>query len=197
MPASLAIVAPLARPPSSIDGQRWRCFSSAPPAGRAVYSACPLLSYNGATVIRKRPAPSSKARCRPPAARAERRCALVSLLIRFVVTAIAVAAAVYLVPGIDVGDDAAKAVILTAVILGVINAIIRPVLKLLSLPLILLTLGLFILVVNAVCFYLAAWISRTIFDVRFSFDSIWAILFGAIIISIVSTVLNWVIPDDR
>ena len=126
-----------------------------------------------------------------------RRCALVSLLIRFAVTAIAVAAAAYLVPGIDVGDNAAKAVILTAIILGVINAFIRPVLKLLSLPLIMVTMGLFILVVNAICFYGAAWISRTIFDVRFNFDSIWAVLFGAIIISIVSTILNWVIPDDQ
>lgn len=120
-----------------------------------------------------------------------------NVLLRFVVTAIAVAAAVYLVPGIEVGDNAAKAVILTAIILGIINAIIRPVLKLFSLPLILLTLGLFILVVNAICFYLAAWISRSIFDVRFSFDSIWAALFGAIIISVVSTVLNWVLTDDR
>lgn len=120
-----------------------------------------------------------------------------SLLIRFIVTAISVAAAAYLVPGIDVGDNAAKAVILTAVILGVINAFIRPLLKLLSLPLILMTLGLFILVVNAVCFYLAAWISRTIFDVRFNFDSIWAVLLGAIVISVVSTVLNWILPDDK
>ena len=120
-----------------------------------------------------------------------------SLLIRFVVTAIAVAAAAYLVPGIDVGDDAAKAVILTAIILGLINAFIRPILKLFSLPLIALTLGLFIFVINAICFYAAAWISRTIFDVRFNFDSIWAVLLGAIVISIVSTILNWVIPDDR
>ncbi len=120
-----------------------------------------------------------------------------NLLIRFIVTAIAVAAAAYLVPGIDVGDNAAKAVILTAIILGIVNAFIRPLLKLLSMPLILLTLGLFVLVVNAVCFYLAAWVSRTIFDVEFSFDTIWAVLFGAIIISIVSTVLNWFLPDDR
>jgi putative membrane protein len=119
------------------------------------------------------------------------------LLIRFIVTAIAVAAAVYLVPGIDVGDNATKAVILTATILGIVNAFIRPLLKLLSLPIIMMTLGLFILVVNAVCFYLAAWISRTIFDVEFSFDDIWAVLFGAIIISIVSTVINWFVPDDK
>jgi putative membrane protein len=119
------------------------------------------------------------------------------LLIRFIVTAIAVAAAVYLVPGIDVGDNATKAVILTAIILGIVNAFIRPLLKLLSLPIIMMTLGLFILVVNAVCFYLAAWISRTIFDVEFSFDDIWAVLFGAIIISIVSTVINWFVPDDK
>jgi putative membrane protein len=121
----------------------------------------------------------------------------VSLLIRFVVTAIAVAAAAYIVPGIDVGDDAAKAVILTAIILGVINAFIKPILKLLSLPLIALTLGLFIFVVNAICLYLAAWITRSIFDVTFNFDSIWAVLLGAIVISVVSTILNWVLPDDR
>ncbi len=120
-----------------------------------------------------------------------------SLIIRFIVTAIAVAAAVYVVPGIDVGDNATKAVILTAIILGIINAFIRPILKLLSLPLILVTLGLFVLVVNAVCFYLAAWISRSIFDVRFTFDSVWAVLLGAIIISIVSTVINWFLPDEK
>ncbi|MCA9860235.1 MAG: phage holin family protein [Thermomicrobiales bacterium] len=119
-----------------------------------------------------------------------------SILIRFVVTAIAVAAAAYLVPGIEVGDNAAKAVILTAVILGIINAVIRPVLKLLSLPLILVTLGLFVLVVNAICFFLAAWVSRSIFDVQFEFDGIWPILLGAIVISIVSTVLNWILPDN-
>jgi putative membrane protein len=120
-----------------------------------------------------------------------------NLLIRFIVTAIAVAVAVYVVPGIDVGDSAAKAVVLTAIILGLVNAFIRPIMKLLSLPLIAMTLGLFIFVVNAICFYLAAWISRTIFDVRFNFDSIWAVLLGAIVISIVSTVINWVLPDDN
>ncbi len=119
-----------------------------------------------------------------------------NLLIRFVVVAIAVAAAVYLVPGIEVGDDAAKAVILTAIILGLVNTFIRPLLKLLSLPIIMLTLGLFILVVNAICFYLSAWISRSIFDVEFTFDTIWSVLLGAIIISVVSTVLNWFLPDD-
>lgn len=155
----------------------------------AVETAAP---YNGDHV--RRP---SRAACDGRLARSCRGKVAVNLLIRFVVTAIAVAAAAYLVPGIDVGDNAAKAVILTAIILGVINAFIRPLLKLLSLPLILMTLGLFILVVNAVCFYLAAWISRTIFDVRFNFDSVWAVLFGAIIISIVSTVLNWVLPDDK
>lgn len=118
------------------------------------------------------------------------------LLVRFFVIALAVAAAAYLVPGIDVGDNAAKAVVLTAIILGLINAFIRPLLKLLSFPLIMLTLGLFILVVNAVCFYLSAWISRSIFDVTFNFDSVWAVLLGAIIISVVSTVLNWFLPDD-
>jgi putative membrane protein len=121
----------------------------------------------------------------------------VSLLIRFTVTAIAVAAAAYIVPGIDTGDDSAKAVILTAIILGVINAFIRPILKLLSLPLIAVTLGLFIFVVNAICLYLAAWITRSIFDVTFNFDSIWTVLLAAVVISVVSTVLNWVIPDDR
>lgn len=155
----------------------------------------PLLSYNAVTVVRDLRRRARLSGSGPN--RTEGGGTLVNLLIRFVVTAIAVAAAAYLVPGIDVGDNAAKAVILTAIILGVINAFIRPLLKLLSLPLIMMTLGLFILVVNAVCFYLAAWISRTIFDVRFNFDSIWAVLFGAIIISIVSTILNWVLPDDR
>lgn len=120
-----------------------------------------------------------------------------SLLIRLGVTAIAVAAAVYLIPGIQVGSDAVKAVVLTAIVLGLVNAFIKPLLKLFSLPLMAMTLGLFIFVVNAICLYLAAWISRTIFDVQFSFDNIWAVLLGAIVISVVSTVLNWVLPDGR
>lgn len=149
--------------------------------------------------VRWQGAPGADRRARRPRRRApaEGGCYPVNLLIRFVVTAIAVAAAVYVVPGIDVGDNAVKAVVLTAIILGLINTFIRPLLKLLSLPLILLTLGLFTLVVNAICFWLSAWISRSIFDVKFDFDGIWPVLLGAIIISIVSTVLSWVLPDDR
>lgn len=122
---------------------------------------------------------------------------MVSLLIRFAVTAIAVGAAVNLVPGIHVGDQAAKAVVLTAVILGIINAIVRPVLRFFSFPLILITLGLFILVINTICLYLAVLVSRSIFGTQITFEGIWPAILGAIVISIVSTILNWVLPDGR
>lgn len=122
---------------------------------------------------------------------------MVSLLIRFVVTAIAVGAAVNLVPGINVGDHATKAVVLTAVILGIINAIVRPVLRFFSFPLILITLGLFILVINTICLYLAVLVSRSVFGVSITFDGVWPAILGAIVISIVSTIFNWVLPGDR
>ena len=83
-----------------------------------------------------------------------------------------------------------------AVILGLVNAIIRPLLKLLTCPLIILTLGLFVLVINALTLWLASSIANW-FGVGFYVNSFWAALAGSVIVSIVSVIANILLGDDK
>jgi putative membrane protein len=116
-------------------------------------------------------------------------------IIRWFITAIAVAVAAWITPGITLEGNGVVAVIITALILGLVNALIRPILKLLSCGLIVVTLGLFTLVINAICLWLASWISVDLFHIGFNVNSWWAALIGSIIISIVSFLLSFLLPD--
>jgi putative membrane protein len=78
----------------------------------------------------------------------------------------------------------------TAIILGLVNAAIRPVLKLLSCPLIILTLGFFVLVINGITLWLASSIAVRWFHVGFYVDGFWAAFLGALIVSILSVILT-------
>ncbi len=123
---------------------------------------------------------------------------VVKLLIRWVIAAAALLVAAMIVPGIRIeGTSAWVAVLVMAVILGFANAIIRPVLTLLSCGCIVLTLGLFIFVVNAVTLWIASWITVNWFGVGFYVDGLWPALLGALIVSIVSFLLSVLIPGDR
>jgi putative membrane protein len=118
------------------------------------------------------------------------------LLIRWIVIAIALAAAVYLVPGIRVvGETGWISVLLAAAVVGFVNAIIRPVLKFLSCPLIVLTLGLFTLVINALCLMIASWLTLNVFGVGIAVDGFLPALIGSIVISVVSFLLNLLVRD--
>jgi putative membrane protein len=83
-----------------------------------------------------------------------------------------------------------------AVILGLVNAIVRPLLKLLTCPLILLTLGLFVLVINGVTLLLASSIAVNWFDVGFYVDGFWPAFLGALIVSIVTVILSALVRED-
>ncbi len=117
------------------------------------------------------------------------------LLIRWIVTSLSLFVAAELVPGIRVGHDAWSAYIVMAVILGLINATVRPILKLLSCPLIILTLGLFSLVINAIAFLLASSIAVNWFHVAFHVDGFMPAFLGSLIVSIVSLVLTLLIRE--
>ena len=119
------------------------------------------------------------------------------LLIRWLITSIAVACAVLLVPGITTipGSSPWFAIILTAAILGFINAIIRPILTFLSCGCIIATLGLFILVINAATLWMAGWVSTNWFHTGFTIDGFWPAFWGAIVISVVSFLLSIFLPD--
>jgi putative membrane protein len=119
------------------------------------------------------------------------------LLIRWAISALSLFAAAWLVTGIHVDDSRGWIVYAAmAVILSLVNALIRPLLKLLTCPLILLTLGLFTLVVNAVSLLAASSIANNVFKVGFYIDGFWPAFWGAIIVSVVSIVLNAVIRDE-
>ncbi|MBX5489809.1 MAG: phage holin family protein [Chloroflexi bacterium] len=120
------------------------------------------------------------------------------LIVRWLITAIALVIAAWLIPGIRVQDQNAwVAVAVMAAVLGLVNAFVRPLLTFLSCPLILLTLGLFLLVINAATLGLASWLAVNLFGVGFYIDGFWSALFGSIVVSIVSFVLSLVLPDER
>lgn len=104
-------------------------------------------------------------------------------LISWVVSAVAIAIAAYILPGITVSG--VVAVILLALVLGIINTFIKPVLKVLTLPLTIMTLGLFSLVLNTLLIMLAAAIVPGVDIANFW----WALLFG-ILISLITAVLE-------
>ena len=111
-------------------------------------------------------------------------------LVRLIVNAAAVFLASRLVPGIALSS--AGAAIAAGVILGFVNAIIRPLLILLTLPFTILTLGLFIFVVNAICLALAAWLVP-----GFTISGFGAAFVGALVITLVSWLLNALVADDK
>jgi len=111
-------------------------------------------------------------------------------LIRLLLNALAIAVAAYLVPGVVLTGPGPA--ILASIILGFVNAIVRPVLIILTLPFTLLTLGLFIFVVNAICFALTAALVP-----GFDLSGFWAAFFGALLVTIVSWVLNGLLADIR
>jgi putative membrane protein len=120
--------------------------------------------------------------------------------LRWLITSIAVATAVLVVPGIQhtgaSGGSTLIAIIVTAAILGLMNAIVRPILTFLSCGCIVATLGLFLLVVNAVVLWLSAWISYNWFHTGFYIDGFWPAFWGAIVISVVSFLLSIFLPDS-
>jgi len=120
-----------------------------------------------------------------------RRRGLYGLFLRFAVTALAVFVATSIVPGIEV--QTLSAGIAAVLVLSILNALIRPILYILSLPFIVVTLGLFTVVVNALLLQLVAWMVK-----GFVVQGFWASIFGALLISIVSTILNlWVSDQGR
>lgn len=120
---------------------------------------------------------------------------MIRFLIRLVVNAVAIWAAVQLVPGLNyVGSP--TSLLIVALVFGVVNALVRPLLLLLTCPFIILTLGLFVLVVNTIMLSLTVWLS-SIWDLGLTSTGFWATFLGALVISIVSSVINLLIKDDN
>jgi len=115
---------------------------------------------------------------------------LLALAIRLGVNAAALWAASDIVSGFQI--DGWPSLLATAAIFGVVNALITPVVKLIGCPLSLLTLGLFSLVINAGMLALTVWIAQR-FDVNVALDGFGAAFFAALVVSVVSWVLNIIV----
>lgn len=115
-----------------------------------------------------------------------------------VVNALALAAAAWLLDGITLtgraSEDRLITLVLVALIFGVINAVVRPIVKTLSLPFIILTLGLLIFVINALMLLLTSWISDQV-GLGFDVDGFWTAVLGAVIVMVATWVLELALPD--
>ncbi len=110
------------------------------------------------------------------------------LLVRLIINAAALFVAVQLIPGMHFVGGLGK-LLLVALVFGLVNAVVRPVLTLLSCPLIVVTLGLFLLVINALMLGLTSWLSSRL-NLGFQVDGFWPALLGGLIIGLVSTALT-------
>ena len=121
-----------------------------------------------------------------------------NFIIRWIVTAVAVGVAVWIVPGISaVGSNATIAIAALALVLSLINVSLKPILQLLSMPITVLTLGIFYLVVNALLLELAAWAAGGIFGSGIAIDGFGSAFLGSIVISIVSAIANGIVGNDN
>jgi putative membrane protein len=119
-------------------------------------------------------------------------------LLRILANAAALAVATFLLSGITLTSDTMGSKTITllvvALIFGIVNAIVKPILAFFSIPLLLLTLGLFLLVINACMLLLTSWLAGK-FGLGFEVDGFWVAMIGAIIVSIVSFLVNAFLPD--
>ena len=116
-------------------------------------------------------------------------------LVRLLVNAAALWAATRLVPGVTYAGDLAP-FLGVALVFGVVNAFIAPVAKILTFPLILVTLGLFALVVNGLMLWLTSSLAGAL-GLGFHVRGFWAAFWGALVVSLVSTMLSLLVSDSR
>ncbi|WP_329572236.1 phage holin family protein [Streptomyces sp. NBC_01361] len=123
-----------------------------------------------------------------------------NFVVKTIANAGALAVAVWLLDKITLtGDSTGKKIgtlIIVALLFGLVNLLVKPIVKLLTFPLFILTLGLITLVVNALMLLLTSWLAGQ-FNQSFHVEGFWTAVLGGLIISVVSWALNVVLPDDK
>jgi putative membrane protein len=119
---------------------------------------------------------------------------MMRLILRWAINAVALWVAITYIPGIH-AQGGWMSLLGLAVIFGFVNALFRPLLKFLTCPLIILTLGLFILLINTLLFWLSGLIGQYL-GVGFTVDGFWPAFFGSLVVSLVSMVLTMLVKDD-
>jgi putative membrane protein len=118
---------------------------------------------------------------------------IVPFLVRLLVNAAALWVATRVVPGVTFAGGWLP-LLAVAVVFGVVNAFIRPVAKILTFPLIIVTLGIFALVVNGLMLWLTSSLSDAV-GLGFHVGGFWAAFWGAVVVSLVSTILSMLVAD--
>jgi len=119
---------------------------------------------------------------------------MTKFILRWVVNAIALFLAVYLVPGVNL-EGGWVSILWLALIFGLINAFLRPLLTLLTCPLIVLTLGLFTLLINTFLFWLTSQVGQA-FGIGFTIDGFWPAFLGGLVVTVVSVVMSLILKDE-
>jgi putative membrane protein len=123
---------------------------------------------------------------------------MMNFLVKTIANAGALAVAVWLLDKITLTGDStgrkAGTLIVVALLFGLVNVLVKPAVRLLSLPLLILTLGLFTLVVNALMLLLTSWLADGL-GLSFHVEGFWTAVVGGLIVSVVSWALNVVLPD--
>lgn len=119
---------------------------------------------------------------------------MIKFFIRWLINAVALYAAVWVVPGIDYLGDW-TGILWLALIIGLLNALVRPLLKFLTCPLIILTLGLFTIVINTGMLLLTRTIGQSL-GIGLSVDGFWSALLGSLVMSVVSIIMSVIFRDE-
>lgn len=117
------------------------------------------------------------------------------LVLRWAINAFALWVAINYVPGIHQTQTGWVPILGLALVFGLINALLRPLIVLLTCPLIILTLGLGTLLINTLLFWLAGLVGNE-FGIGFTVDGFWPAFLGALVVSVISTVLTLLLKDD-
>jgi putative membrane protein len=118
------------------------------------------------------------------------------LILRVLINAFALWLAARFLPSISLTDDLVG-ILIVAIIFGLVNALIRPIISLFSLPITILTLGLFTLVINTIMFLITAGLAGDLLSIQAEglLQRLWIAFLGSILISLVSMILSWFLPD--
>lgn len=120
-----------------------------------------------------------------------------NIIFRWAILAFSIFLVERLLPGIEAREKGWYVYVIMALIMALLNIFLKPILKFLSCPLIILTLGLFSLVINAIIFYFTSYIANRFFDLNFYVRSFWDALLGALLVSLINLVLIWVYKSSK
>jgi putative membrane protein len=118
-----------------------------------------------------------------------------SLVLHWLLNAAALWVAAWLLPGLNFTGGLLD-LLLVAAVFGIVNSLLKPILTVLTCPLIVVTLGLFTLVINAVMLMVTGWLSAR-WDLGFTVSGFWAAFWGGLVVGLVSLVLSLALPEPR